>query len=209
MRPAARSVRPVIRPASADDVEALADLMFEAPSGDAVAMTGSVQGARAFEAAFLRDALDRAGAVVEVAEEGGVIAGFSHVAVSGAEPSMVQIAGMAMRAMGVRDALRAGWRSTARNKVELPPPPGGVHLVELQVHPFERGKGVGGRLLDAVEVRAREGAAAHISLTTGLTNPARRLYERHGYRVVEERAGERYERITGSPGRVLMVKELR
>jgi hypothetical protein len=47
-----------------------------------------------------------------------------------------------------------------------------------------------------------------LSLTTAITNPARRLYERNGYGVVGEKRDAEYERITGVPGRVLMVKEL-
>lgn len=68
--------------------------------------------------------------------------------------------------------------------------------------------GVGGELLSAVEDRARLVRAAHISLTTGSTNPARRLYRRHGYDVVAERRAARYARLTGIPGRVLMLKPL-
>jgi len=47
-----------------------------------------------------------------------------------------------------------------------------------------------------------------MALTTTTTNPARHLYIRHGYRVVETRLDPAYERLTGIPGRVLMVKEL-
>ena len=50
--------------------------------------------------------------------------------------------------------------------------------------------------------------AAHLSLTTRSDNPARRLYERNGYTVIEERTGRRYARMTGTPGRILMVKPL-
>ena len=35
---------------------------------------------------------------------------------------------------------------------------------------------------------------------------ARTLYERSGYRIVDQRTNARYERITWSTGRVLMVK---
>jgi hypothetical protein len=45
-------------------------------------------------------------------------------------------------------------------------------------------------------------------LETGSANPARRLYERHGFEVVETKLDSGYERLTGSPGRILMVKEL-
>ena len=45
-----------------------------------------------------------------------------------------------------------------------------------------------------------------ISLTTATGNPARRLYERNGCRLIDQKTDARYERITGSAGRVLMVK---
>jgi ribosomal protein S18 acetylase RimI-like enzyme len=47
-----------------------------------------------------------------------------------------------------------------------------------------------------------------MSLTTHTANPARRLYERHGFWVVETRTDTDYERYTGIEGRFLMVKEL-
>ena len=50
--------------------------------------------------------------------------------------------------------------------------------------------------------------ASTLSLTTQIDNPARRLYERSGFHVEAEKRHARYEAITGSPGRVLMVKEL-
>lgn len=47
-----------------------------------------------------------------------------------------------------------------------------------------------------------------MALTTTTANPARRLYERHGYRVVETRTDTVYERYTGIQGRHRMVKDL-
>ena len=47
-----------------------------------------------------------------------------------------------------------------------------------------------------------------LSLTTAIDNPARHLYERMGFTVELEKRNRRYQSITGSPGRVLMVKHL-
>ena len=47
-----------------------------------------------------------------------------------------------------------------------------------------------------------------MSLSTNTANPARRLYERHGFRIVETRTDSTYERLTGIEGRHLMVKAL-
>jgi len=43
-------------------------------------------------------------------------------------------------------------------------------------------------------------------IETGITNPARRLYERHGYTVISTKTDASYERLTSSPGRILMTK---
>ena len=48
-----------------------------------------------------------------------------------------------------------------------------------------------------------------MSLTTSTANPARRLYERHGFRVVETRTDTAYKRYTEIDGRYLMVKDIR
>ena len=68
---------------------------------------------------------------------------------------------------------------------------------------------IGAFLLQCVDDYAIEQSATHISLTTSTENPARRLYERAGYTVVEQKTNARYERITGSAGRILMIKPLR
>ena len=80
--------------------------------------------------------------------------------------------------------------------------------MELQVAPDRRNEGHGARLLAAVDDHAREVGASHVSLTTAIENPARRLYERCGYELVAEKRDAGYERATGSAGRVLMVKRL-
>ena len=63
-------------------------------------------------------------------------------------------------------------------------------------------------MLKYAEEEAREQDCRLMSLTTHIANPARRLYERHGFRVVETRTDPDYERYAGIAGRVLMVKEL-
>ena len=66
----------------------------------------------------------------------------------------------------------------------------------------------GGAALRFAEKEARRDGHSAMSLITTIVNPARRLYERQGFRVVETRTDPDYERYTGIPGRVLMVKEL-
>jgi ribosomal protein S18 acetylase RimI-like enzyme len=194
-----------IRRAEPDDADRLASLMFLAPTREPVAMAGSATGAERFCASLFRRALVAGTSVVIVAETSEPV-GFAEV--SGADSPFGAVARAAVDALGVIGALRAGWRSLARLKVDLSAPEGGIHLVELQVSPQHRNRGVGALLLRQVDDYATEQRAAHISLTTAIDNPARRLYERSGYRVTGEKTYPRYERITGSAGRVLMVKPL-
>jgi ribosomal protein S18 acetylase RimI-like enzyme len=65
--------------------------------------------------------------------------------------------------------------------------------------------GAGGstRLLEEV-IDAAEGRP--LSLTTRSDNPARRLYERHGFAVTAEKSHRAFERRTGAAGRILMVR---
>jgi putative acetyltransferase len=65
--------------------------------------------------------------------------------------------------------------------------------VELQTHPARRGTGVGTLLLEHV-IEATDGRS--LSLTTRSNNPARRLYERHGFTVQAEKSHRAFERRT-------------
>ena len=197
-----------VRTATATDVPAMVDVMLTEPSEEMLALVGSPDRARRFQAAMLGRALRTDGNDVLVAVDGDAVVGFAMVSDGSDIPPALDLVRMAVRSLGVAGAARSGWRSRSRAKVHLAPPDGGLHLVELQVHPHRRGGGIGGLLLAAVESLAREQRAPHLSLTTGTTNPARRLYERHGYELVAETYDASYERVTGVPGRVLMVKQL-
>jgi ribosomal protein S18 acetylase RimI-like enzyme len=196
------------RAGGVDDVDGLMDIQFQSPSAEVVAMAVSVVAARRFASLLLARALAEGTADVVVLEVDGSVAGFAQLSTGGDVPSLRIVARSAVTAMGLRGALRAGWRSRPRAAVDLTAPGEGIHLVELQVDPERRNQGLGGRLLDEVERNARERGAPRVSLTTQIDNPARRLYERNGYQVTAEKRDPRYEATTGSPGRVLMVKEL-
>jgi ribosomal protein S18 acetylase RimI-like enzyme len=95
-----------------------------------------------------------------------------------------------------------------QRRVEFEGLPDAFAVVELYVNETMRGRGIGGKLLDFAEERAARGNWLRMCLETGVSNPARRLYERHGFHVVQTKLDSEYERLTGSPGRILMVKEL-
>jgi len=198
----------VARQADADDAERLASLMFLDPGREAVAMAGSASAAERFQVRLLRRALQKGTSTVIIAETPSGPAGFAEVSQGAETPSLRTLAPAAVAAMGVAGALRAARRSLARRKVDLAVPGGGVHLVELQVAPDLRNRGIGALLLARVDEYAISQHAEHVSLTTATDNPARGLYERNGYRLVDQKTDARYERLTGSEGRVLMVKPL-
>jgi ribosomal protein S18 acetylase RimI-like enzyme len=96
----------------------------------------------------------------------------------------------------------------AQRQVQFAALPDAFAVVELYVDEAVRGRGIGGKLLDFGEEQARAGGWKRMCLETGVTNPARRLYERHGFAVIQTKLDSTYERLTGSPGRILMVKDL-
>jgi GNAT superfamily N-acetyltransferase len=58
----------------------------------------------------------------------------------------------------------------------------------IAVVPSKRGHGIGDELLKALREQARAAGYERISLSVEPGNPARKLYERHGFDVVEEGA---------------------
>ncbi len=122
----------------------------------------------------------------------------------------VVVAGLraALRIFGVLGVLRRQRQLRAEELVRIGPPEDSYYIAGLDVDPRHRNRGIGGAALDYAEAEARRLGHRQMSLSTTTINPARHLYERHGFRVVETRTDETYERYTGIPGRHLMVKEL-
>jgi ribosomal protein S18 acetylase RimI-like enzyme len=56
--------------------------------------------------------------------------------------------------------------------------------IAIGVEAAHRGKGVGGALLDALIVHARSKSVSSLSLSVENDNPALRLYERKGFKIV-------------------------
>jgi GNAT superfamily N-acetyltransferase len=58
----------------------------------------------------------------------------------------------------------------------------------IAVVPSKRGHGIGDELLKALIENARTGGYGRLSLSVEPGNPARKLYERHGFAVIDEGA---------------------
>jgi ribosomal protein S18 acetylase RimI-like enzyme len=66
--------------------------------------------------------------------------------------------------------------------------PGSLYIAGLALLPGERGRGVGARLLEIARERAQELACPELSLICFAGNAgARRLYQRHGFTVIDRR----------------------
>jgi ribosomal protein S18 acetylase RimI-like enzyme len=71
-----------------------------------------------------------------------------------------------------------------------------LYLDNLAVHPDAQGEGVGRRLLDFVEARARELGLAEVRLYThAMMWENQKIYPKFGYEVVERRVDGPYDRV--------------
>jgi GNAT superfamily N-acetyltransferase len=113
-----------------------------------------------------------------------------------------------LRIFGPVKAVRGIPRIRARGRIDFDAVPDAYGVHELHVDPVFRNRGIGKAMLSYAEADARRLGSSRMALTTTTSNPARRLYEREGYRIVETKTDPAYERYTGIAGRHLLVKEL-
>ena len=198
-----------VRKATAADTERIAELLSGDPGQEAVAVAGCYEAARKFGMALVRLPDSPQGWQHSVvAELEGEVAGIMQGGVDeidyGLTPSL---AWLAFRVFGVGFVSVLG-RYRVLQRVGIPHPRDSYYIGEINVAAELRNRGIGGALLDHATAEAKRLGCAQMSLNTTITNPAQHLYERHGFRIVETRTDPEYERMTGIPGRVLMIKEL-
>jgi ribosomal protein S18 acetylase RimI-like enzyme len=198
------------RPARPDENDLIAEIMFGDPPQEAFRVCEGIERARRFCYMQVREpglgmGWDRTvfgildDEPVTVLQAGTQLGGMSIT------PSLVW---NTLRILGLPRTIRSLPYISAQRRVNAPAPEGSYHIAELHTHPDHRNRGLGKAALEYAEARAREEDAPCMSLVTTVINPARHLYERQGFRVVETRTDVVYERMTGIPGRNLMVKEL-
>jgi len=201
-----------IRPARRSDLDRLVAVLYDDPPRDFLAVVPDPARARTIGAITMRHGFELDLRQTSVAEHDGLVVGLIALHRPGARlgPGAVDILRALVRAlpmMGSSGMLRLVRFRRARSRVYISPPSDALYVGELDVHPDVRGRGVGGALLDHAEDIARREGFRRMSLGTSTINPAQHLYARHGFRVVETRLDATYERLTGIPGRVLMVKD--
>lgn len=198
-----------IRQATPRDTNRIAEIMSGEPGQEAIGLTGSAELAREFGMAMVRLPNSPIGwkrtVVAETNRRVVAIVQAGDFPDFGVTPRLVYLA---IRVFGPVKLTRLLPRLRAHGRVQPKRPGGAYHIAEITVDPSLRNRGIGGALLDHVEAEARARGYARISLSTTTINPARRLYERHGFRVIETKTDAAYERYTGIEGRHLMVKEL-
>lgn len=198
------------RNARHDETDRIAEIMFGDPPLEAVRVCESVERAKRFcsmqvQQPNLGMGWDRTvfgvldGEPVTVLQAGSQLGGFSVT------PSLIW---QTIRILGPRRTVRSLPYISAQRRVNAPAPDGSYHIAELHTHPDFRNRGLGKAALEYADEQARKEGCPTMSLVTTVVNPARHLYERQGFRVVETRTDKVYERMTGIPGRNLMVKEL-
>ena len=202
-----------IRPARRTDLDRLTAVMYDDPPRDLLAVVPDRARARKVGALTITHGFELDLRQTNVADGEGLVIGLIELRRPGVDAgpglsSALVVLARALPLIGVTGLLRFARHQRARGRVTIPHPPAALYVGELDVHPEFRNRGIGGVLLDHAEAVARREGFSQIALTTTTINPAQHLYARHGYRVVETRLDAGYERLTGIPGRLLMVKEM-
>jgi len=202
-----------IRPACADDIDRLIASLYDDPPRDLLGLVPDPVKARAVGAVLVRRGLAIDLQLTAVAIVDGLVVGLVEVRRPGEDSrmtpwSMLSVAGREVAIVGVGGLWRYARYQRARSRVEMPHPSDALYVGELDVHREFRNRGIGGALLRHADEQARSERFTRIALTTTTSNPAQHLYQRHGFQIVETRLDPAYERLTGIPGRVLMVKDL-
>jgi len=195
------------RGATTEDLPALGDVFGHDPSEEQMGLAGGDQRRARRLRALMASKMFGSSALARttVATDEGKVVGFVQ---AGAETGLsLSVVLGTLRIFGFR-WLAFVRLDRARARVHLAPPPGSYHIAEVHVLSTRRNRGVGEALLVEAERDARSKGYATMSLTTTTSNPARRLYERFGFDLVETRVDEAYRAATGIAGRVLMVKKL-
>lgn len=202
-----------IRRARDDDMERIADILADPPNTQMVAIAGNVPRAIAAMREMVLSGLAVRVETTVVAEVGGRVVGFMDARKNFTEPDVgpTEIARLLPRlwpAAGIGGLWRYARSRPAWSRVSFEPDADSYYIAELDVDAAWRNRGIGGALLAEADREARALGCPRITLSTGVQNPAQRLYERNGFTIVATKVDSEYERYGGDPGRVFMVKAL-
>ena len=202
-----------IRAATPDDLPRMAQILYDDPPREMRAVVPDVAKAHRIGMLLLRYRVEANVDRTVLAVVGGLPVGLMETMRPSDEVhiSPLTIARVLLRGLlivGPQGLVRYVRWQAVRARVAVERAPGTYYIAEIDVHPHFRSRGIGAQLLRHAERAARAEGFAQMSLATSIINPAQHLYMREGYRIVETRRDAGYERMTGIPGRVLMVKDL-
>lgn len=201
------------RPATHRDRATCHRIRYEDPEPEITHICGSVERARAVGLLLLAHGFECLPERTTIAEVDGNAVGLMEVwlpgdGVRGGPLKQGRVLLGGLRAGGPGLLLRYARHARLRGRVDTPRPADSLYIAHLDTHPEWRGRGIGSRLLEQAEDLARRVTLQKLSLDVYTTNPARRLYERHGYVTVAEKTDPSFERAAGVPGYASMLKVL-
>lgn len=198
------------RPATSADAAALRLVFGQEPSEEQLAMAGGdIARARRFRRLMSATIAGPAGIRrTTVAVSDGEVVGLLQAGAEAGDSIAPALVWGLLRTFGFPGIVRFLRRDRLRGRVHIPPPAGAYHVAEVHVLGSRRNQGIGAALMAEAERQARASGARLMSLTTTTSNPARHLYERSGFRVVETREDPDFLALTGVAGHILMVKDL-
>jgi GNAT superfamily N-acetyltransferase len=202
-----------IRPAVPADLDRVADIINDPPATGSIALAGSVKKAIRAGRVFAHYGISPLIQHTVVAEIDGQVvavmdASADHPEVEFTVRLFLRLLVPVLRTVGPAGLWRFLRSRGAWGRVGFPNDSESYYIAELDVASAHRNGGIGGVLLRRAEEQARRAGCPRMTLTTNVTNPAQHLYERFGFRISETKTDADYERYSGSPGRVWMVKEL-
>jgi ribosomal protein S18 acetylase RimI-like enzyme len=203
----------VIRHATKADCDRIADIINDPPPRPSLSIAGDERRARAAGRLFVRQGLSVQLASTVVGElDGRVIAMMDaargHTEVEPSPMQYVRLLVPVLRAVGPAALVRFIRSRPAWQRVSFKHEPDDYYISELNVTSAFRNRGIGAVLLRHAETEARRLGCPRMALSTGIENPAQRLYQRQGFRIIDTKRDADYERYGGGPGRVFMVKTL-
>ena len=195
-----------IRQASATDIDALLAIMGDTPSDEQIGLSGNERRARHARRVLNEMLFAKSLPGTAILIDNGDPIGLIKLGEEASGNFSFGLAWMALRIFGPIGIVGLLSRLRSRERVDFVTPPDALHIAEVHVREDKRGKGYGELLLHYAEEQAVAQNRPRLSLSTTTANPARHLYERVGFTIVERKTDPDYERYTGIEGRILMVK---
>ena len=199
-----------IRPATADDVARIVEIVNGETGDEAVALMGSPELAREYRRMLVEhEGIPNSERVTAVAQEDDRVVGVIQYRFGdrGAHGRLAHVR-ILVSLVGPLGVVRRAPRLWARLRAQIHIPEDALYLTLVHVETASQGEGIGTCLLNWADREANRLGARRLCLTTTLDNPALKLYERNGYDVTETADDPVYARRLGVPGRVLMEKQL-